>query len=123
MAALDLQDESGTFLTVQDEDPVDPEHTGDAVELEYTTSEEDDDKESVYSLKQALEEAIQQKQSLADQVEALKQDLASSRARITELWNISCTQIQEYDKIVTAEDNEIKELQLQLSDGLWSSFP
>ena len=35
MAALDLQDESGTFLTVQDEDLVDPEHTGDTVELEY----------------------------------------------------------------------------------------
>ena len=57
MAVLDLQDESGTFLTVQTEDPVDPEHAGDTVELEYMTSEEYDDKESVYSLKQALEEA------------------------------------------------------------------
>ena len=30
MAALDLQDESGTFLTVLAEDPVDPEHAGDS---------------------------------------------------------------------------------------------
>ena len=86
MAALDLQDESGTFLTVQAEDPVDPEHAGDTIESEHETSEEDDNEESISSLKQALEEATQQKQALADQVESLNQDLASSRARITELW-------------------------------------
>ena len=57
MAVLDLQHESRTFLTVQGEDLVDPEHTGDTVESKHETSDEDDDKESVYSLKQALEEA------------------------------------------------------------------
>ena len=61
MAALDLQDESGTFLTVLAEDPVDSEHAGDTVESEHETSEEDDNEENVSSLKQALEEAIQQK--------------------------------------------------------------
>ena len=35
MAALGLQDESGTFLIVQAEDPVDPEHAGDIVESEH----------------------------------------------------------------------------------------
>ena len=71
IAALDLQDESGTFLTVQDEDPVDPEHAGDTVELEHETSKKGDNEDGVSSLKQALEEAIQQKQALADQVESL----------------------------------------------------
>ena len=123
MVALDLQDESGTFLTVLAEDPVDSEHAGDTVESEHETSEEDDNEESVSSLKQALEEAIQQKQALADQVESLNQDLASSRARITELWKMSCAQVQEYDKIVTAKDNEIRELHSRLSDGSGSSFP
>ena len=123
MAALDLQDELGTFLTVLAEDPVDSEHAGDTVESEHETSEEDDNEESVSSLKQALEEAIQQKQALADQVESLNQDLASSRARITELWKMSCAQVQEYDKIVTAKDNEIRELHSWLSDSSGSSFP
>ena len=123
IAALDLQDESGTFLTVQAEDPVDPEHAGDTVESEHEISEEDDNEECISSLKQALEEAIQQKQALGDQVESLNQDLASSRARITELWKMSCAQVQEYDKIVTAKDNEIRELQSQLSDSSRSSFP
>ena len=41
---------------------------------------------------------------------ALKQDLASSGAKITELWKMSCMQVQEYNKIVTAKDHEIKEL-------------
>ena len=36
---------------------------------------------------------------------------------------MSCKQVQNYDKIVTAKDNEIKELQSQLSDGSGSSFP
>ena len=91
--------------------------------MECDTSEEGDNEESIYSLKQALEEATQQKQALVDQVEALKRDLASSRAGITELWKISCTQVLEYDKIVTAKDNKIKELQSRLSDGSGSSFP
>ena len=59
MAVLDLQDESGIFLTLQAEDLLDSEHAGDTVESEYKISEEDDDKESIYSLKQALEEANQ----------------------------------------------------------------
>ena len=76
MAVLDLQQESGTFMTVQAEDPVDPEHTEDTVESEHETSEEDDDEENIYSLKQVLEKVTQQKKALADQLEALKQDLA-----------------------------------------------
>ena len=89
MAALDPQDELGTFLTVQAEDPVYPEHAGVTVESEHENSEEDDNEDSIYSLKQALKEATQQKQALLDEVEALKQGLASSRARITELCKMS----------------------------------
>ena len=102
MAALDLQDESGTFLIVQAENPVDPEYAGDTVESEHETSEEDDDEEIVSSLKQALE-GTRQKQALIGGLSwGLKQDLASCRARITELWKMSCAQM-EYDKIVTAK--------------------
>ena len=36
---------------------------------------------------------------------------------------MSCAQVQEYDKIVTAKDNEIRELHSLLSDGSGSSFP
>ena len=36
---------------------------------------------------------------------------------------MSCAQVQEHDKIVIAKDNEIKELQSQLSDASGSSFP
>ena len=43
MADLDTQDESGTFLTVQAEDPIDPAHAGDTIELDHKTSEEDND--------------------------------------------------------------------------------
>ena len=117
MAAFDFQDESGTFLTVEAEDSVDPEHAEDTIESEgHETSEDnDDDIESVSSLKQALEEMTQQKRALEDEVAGLKQDLTSSRARITELWRMSCMQVQEYDEIVTTNDNAIRELQLQLS--------
>ena len=71
MAALDPQDELETFLTVHAEDPAYPEHAGSTIKSEHDTSEEYDDEESICSLKQALKEATQQKQALADEVEAL----------------------------------------------------
>ena len=43
MGALDIQDESGTILTVQAEDPIDPAHAGDTIELDHETLEEDND--------------------------------------------------------------------------------
>ena len=53
----------------------------------------------------------------------MKQELASSRAKITELWKMSYIWIQEYDTIVAAKDDEIAELRSQISDALRSSMP
>ena len=84
VAASDLQDASGIFLTVEADDSIDSEHDKATIESEgHETSEEDDDNNSVSAPMYPLEEIIQQKQALEDKVVALKQDLASSRAMIT----------------------------------------
>ena len=84
VAASDLQDATGTFLTVEADDSIDSEHDKATIESEgHETSEEDDDNNSVSAPMYPLEEIIQQKQALEDKVVALKQDLASSRATIT----------------------------------------
>ena len=84
VAASDLQDALGTFLTVEANDSIDSEHDKATIESEgHETSEEDDDNNSVSAPMYPLEEIIQQKQALEDKAVALKQDLASSRATIT----------------------------------------
>ena len=114
-AGLSLRDETGIFVTV------DPEVLSEAVhdrepterdneETRQSLSEEEDNEESVESLKVALEEANQQKEALQEEVQTLRQELAASKARITELWKLSCSQVQEYDQIIAAKDDEIAEL-------------
>ena len=98
-------------MIVEADDLVDSDHGEATIESEgHKTSEEDDNDDSICALKQALEEISQQKQALEDEVAAIKQDLTSSRARITELCKMNCIHVHEYDKIVAAKDNEIKEL-------------
>ena len=43
-------------------------------------------------------------------MQTLWQELAASKTRITELWKLSCSQVQEYNQIIAAKDDEITEL-------------
>ena len=115
MAALSLRDETGIFVTVDPEVLPEAVHDRESTEHEkeetrQSLSEEEDNEESVESLKVALEEANQQKEALQEEVQTLRQELAANKARITELWKLSCSQVQEYDQIIAAKDDEITEL-------------
>ena len=56
VATFDLQNESGTFLTVEANDSVDSECSKATIESEgHETSVEDDDDNSISALNQALE--------------------------------------------------------------------
>ena len=110
---MNLRDETGTFVTVkpevltesaQDREPTENEET------HQSSSGEEEDEESVQSLKLVLEEANQQKQALQEEVQTLRQELAARKTRITELWKLSCSQVQEYDQIIATKDDEITEL-------------
>lgn len=112
-AGLSLHDETGTFVMVEPEVPQelvqDREPTGHEA-TNQNLSREEDDEESVQFLKLALEEANQQIQVLQDEVQTLRQELTTSKTRITKLWKLSCSQLQEYDQIIAAKDDEITEL-------------
>ena len=54
-------------------------------------------KGSAQSLKLALEETDLQTQALEEEVQTLQQELAASKTRITKLWRLSCSKVQEYD--------------------------
>ena len=121
-AGLRLQDESGTFVTVEAEEPTHPEELVEEPVVETDGLQEDNDEDDISSLRQALEEVTLQKQTLEEEVEGLKQELGNSRSRITELWKMSCTQVQEYDRIVAAKDDEITKLRSQISNLSRSSL-
>ena len=52
-------------------------------------------KGSAQSLKLALEETDLQTQALEEEVQTLQQELAASKTRITKLWRLSCSKVQE----------------------------
>ena len=68
-AGLRLQDESGTFVTVEAEEPTHPEELVEEPVAETDGLEEDNDEDDISSLRQALEEVTLQKQTLEEEVD------------------------------------------------------
>ena len=103
MVGLSLCNNSGTFITAKPEVPTEQaqaigptEHE----EMHQSLSGEENKEQTVSSLKLALEEANRQKQALQEEVQTFQQ----------ELGKLSCSQMQEYDQIIAAKDDEITEL-------------
>ena len=58
----------------------------------------------------------QQKATLQEEMEALRQKVESSKARAREIWRISCEQVEEFDVTLTSKDQEITQLKIQLAE-------
>ena len=117
-AAFVLWDEDGEFLCVPaaesamtDElfEPTKRESAHSSVE----TTEGADDLET---LRQAVADITTERDTLQMQLQQVTAVLEQKKARIKELWRMSCGQVEEYDTMVVAKDNEIAALKAQLAE-------
>lgn len=111
-AAFQLWDESGEFLrvpsaTLEQLTPVEEPHA--------TTSDESsaEERDELESLRQTL---TRERDNLQNELQAVREELRLRKARITELWRISCGQVAEYDLMIKSKDEEIPRLKAQLAE-------
>ena len=122
--SISLVDDSGVFLVVERRhevpttETVEPpgsremSRTPDLASgnelIEALTLERDELQERVDAL-------TEEKANLQTELHTLHNALESSKARVKEIWKISCEQVAEFDVLVTAKDAEIAELKSQLA--------
>ena len=121
--SFSLVDHSGVFLTVEPrhELPVmsdEPSGSrGTSPALEPATSNE-----RIQALTQERDELQGRVETLTDdnstlltELHTLLGELESSKARVKEIWKISCEQVAEFEEVMAAKDTEISQLKLQLA--------
>ena len=69
----------------------------------------------VSALREALEQANEDKGLLQDEVRELKHEIDRLKIRLRELWGASCEQVVEHDKEISFKDEEIASLKERLS--------
>ena len=78
--------------------------------------EELDDSENVETLRQAVADITTERDALQVQLQEVTQMLEHKKARIKELWRMSCGQVEEFDAMVVTKDDEIAALKAQLAE-------
>ena len=123
-AAFVLWDEEGEFLTVPAAVPT-TEVTPEVSEHESDRSREElrDEPDEVEALRQTVETVTIERDALQVQLQEVTEVLEKKQARIKELWRMSCGQVEEYDAMVVAKDNEIAALKAQLAAQKRHSTP
>ena len=79
-----------------------------ANELEAVRNERDE-------LQATVDVITQEKADLQEQLQALQRALETSKARVKDIWKISCEQVEEFEETNIVKDREIAELKLQLA--------
>ena len=67
-------------------------------------------------LHQAVADITSERDTLQMQLHRVTAVLEQKKARINELWRMSCGQVEEYDTMVVVKDNEIAALKAQLAE-------
>ena len=121
-ATLTLSDHEGVFLTVNPGSEGDDGHSVEdrsnrgsrspepieANELEAIRNERDE-------LRATVDVLTQEKAELQEQLQALQQALETSKARVKDIWKMSCEQVEEFEETNIDKDREIAELKLRLA--------
>ena len=121
--SFSLVDHSGVFLTVEprhelpmmSDEPSGSRGTSPALEpatsnerIQALTQERDE-------LQGRVETLTDENSTLLTELHTLQGELESSKARVKEIWKISCEQVAEFEKVMAAKDTEISQLKLQLA--------
>ena len=117
-AAFVLWDKDGEFLIVPvvvsttEAMPEITEHEG-----KHSSEESEGELDDMEALCQTVADITTKRDALQMQLQEVTQVLEQKKARIKELWRMSCGQAEEYDTTVVAKDNEIAALKAQLRSG------
>ena len=108
---LSLQDMDGVFVRAEPPEP--PEEREDTPsDIERDEPELGDGEGG--ALREALDQANQEKELLQNEVRELTEELGKLKIRVRELWGASCDHVVEHDRVITAKDEEIASLREQL---------
>jgi len=124
-AAFVLWDEDGEFLSapmaefiVTDELPKPTNRESACSSVEPTN-----DADNLEKLRQAVVDITSERDALQMQLQQITAVLEQKKARIKELWRMSCRQVEQYDIMVVAKDNEIAALKAQLAEQKRQRLP
>ena len=120
---ISLLDDSGVFLVVERRHEMPTETIEPTVSRETShTPELAIGSEEIQTLTQERDELqgrvdtlTEENDNLQTELQTLREALESSKARVKEIWKISCEQVAEFDEVVTTKDAEIAELKSQLA--------
>ena len=84
-------------------------------ESEHSSEESGDEPDEIETLRQTVEDITTERDALQAQLQEVTQALEQKKARIKELWKISCGQVEEFDAMVVAKDKQIAVLKAQLA--------
>ena len=117
-AAFVLWDEDGEFLSVPAAESVVTDELPEPTDHESARSsvEPTNDADNLETLRQAVADITSERNTLQMQLQQVTAVLEQKKARIKELWRMSCGQVEEYDTMVVAKDNEIAAIKAQLAE-------
>jgi len=112
-----LWGEDGEFLSVPSAESVVTDKLLEPTERESARSsvEPTEDADDLETLRQTVAYITTERDTLQKQLQQATAVLEQKKARIKELWRMSCGQV-EYDTVVVAKDNEIAALKVQLAE-------
>ena len=84
-------------------------------ESEHSSEESGDEPDETETLHQTVEDITIERDALQVQLQKVTQALEQKKARIKELWKISCGQVEEFDAMVVAKDKQIAVLKARLA--------
>ena len=121
-ASFKLCDEGGEFLTVPSVD-ADHSYEGDELYEEAASRSLEEERNEVELLRQSVTDITGERDKLGEELEATQQQLELKKARVKELWRMSCEQVAEHDAMITSKDEEIARLKAQLAERVCQRSP
>ena len=120
-ASFQLCDEGGEFVTVSSAD-ANYSYKGDEPYQE-TASGSFEEQNEVQLLHQSVTDITRERDKLRKELEATRQQLKLKKARVKELWRMSCEQVEEHDALIISKDEEIARLKAQLAERVRQRSP
>ena len=114
-AAFVLWDEDGEFLSVLVAESVVTDELPEPTDSESARSSVEPTTDILETLHQAVADITSERDTLRMQLQQVTAVLEQKKARIKELRRMSCGQVEQYDTMVVAKDNEIAALKVQLA--------
>ena len=121
-ASFQLCDKGDKFLTVP---PADADHSyeGDEPNGETDSESSGEKGNEVELLCHSVMNIIREKDSLHEELEAIRQQLEIKKARVKELWRMSCEQVAGHDAMSISKDEEIARLKAQSAEQVCQRSP